>query len=156
MKKTINFNDYLIQSLKNKKEASAYLNVALEEYKKDNDTEAFLLALRAVAEAQGGLSYLAQKTKLNRQNLYKALSGNGNPQLTTLGNILNGLDAEIYVEAVQKYFGKRLSCMVDVLYLTKPPRSVILAKAGIQKIKREARPKIFPRKYCGNKKFPAA
>jgi len=100
MKKTINFNDYLIQSLKDKREASAYLNVALEEYKKDNDAEAFLLAVRAVAEAQGGLSYLAKKTKLNRQNLYKALSGNGNPQFTTLGTILNGLGFNLIIKPI--------------------------------------------------------
>ena len=100
MKKTIKFNDYLIKSLQNKNEASAYLNVALAEYKKDNDTEAFLLALRAVAKAQGGLSTLAKKTKLNRQNLYRTLSGNGNPQLTTLGNILNGLGFSLTIKPI--------------------------------------------------------
>ncbi len=100
MKKTTKFNDYLIGSLKNKKEASAYLNVALEEYKKDNDTEAFLLALRDVAEAQGGLSQLAEKTNLNRQNLYKALSGKGNPQFVTLGAILDGLGFNLSIKPV--------------------------------------------------------
>jgi probable addiction module antidote protein len=97
MRKTRKFNDYLFESLKNPEEASAYLNVALEEYKKDNDTEAFLLALRDVAEAKGGLSLLAEKTKLNRQNLYKALSGKGNPRLLTLGNILNGLGFRLLI-----------------------------------------------------------
>ncbi|MFH1565527.1 MAG: addiction module antidote protein [bacterium] len=99
MPKTRKFNDYLIKSLKDPKEASAYLNVALEEYKKDNDAEAFLLALRDVAEARGGISKLAQKTKLNRQNLYRALSGKGNPQLITLGNILNGLGFHFSIHA---------------------------------------------------------
>jgi len=98
MQKTIKFHDYLVQSLKNKKEASAYLNVALEEYKKDDNTEAFLLALRDVAEAQGGLSTLAAKTNLNRQNLYRALSGNGNPQFSTLGTIINGLGFSLTIK----------------------------------------------------------
>lgn len=97
------FNDYLIKSLKDPKEASAYLNVALEEYKKDNDMEAFLLALRDVAEARGGISRLAQKTKLNRQNLYRALSDKGNPQLITLGNILNGLGFHFSIEPMKQH-----------------------------------------------------
>ncbi len=107
MAKTRKFDEYLIESLKDSKEASAYLNVALEEYKKDNNAEAFLLALRDVAEARGGISQLAQKTKLNRQNLYRALSGKGNPQLVTLGNILNGLGFHFFIEPT-----KQQSCRV--------------------------------------------
>jgi probable addiction module antidote protein len=105
MKNTMNkkFNDYLIKSLKDPKEASAYLNVALEEYKKDNDVEAFLLALRDVAQARGGLGKLAKKTNLNRQNLYKTLSGKGNPQLITLGNILNGLGFHFSIEPMKQH-----------------------------------------------------
>ncbi|MFH1191966.1 MAG: transcriptional regulator [bacterium] len=102
MAKTRKFNDYLIESLKDSKEASAYLNVALEEYKKDNNAEAFLLALRDVVEARGGISQLAQKTKLNRQNLYRALSCKGNPQLITLGNILNGLGFHFFIEPTKQ------------------------------------------------------
>lgn len=102
MPKTRKFNDYLTESLKDPKEASAYLNVALEEYKKDNNAEAFLLALRDVAQARGGINKLAQKTKLNRQNLYRALSGKGNPQLVTLGNILNGLGFHFSIEPIKQ------------------------------------------------------
>jgi hypothetical protein len=36
-------------------------NIALEEYKKDGDSEAFLLALRTVTEAYGGIGELAKK-----------------------------------------------------------------------------------------------
>lgn len=92
------FNDYLIESLKNPREAKAYLNVALEEFEQDRDMEAFLLALRDVAEAQGGLSCLARRTRLNRQNLYRALSDRGNPRLDTLSVILNGLDFRLSIE----------------------------------------------------------
>ena len=51
---TGNYEEWLIHSLGNKKEAAAYLQVALGEYQNDGDLEAFLLALRHVAEAQGG------------------------------------------------------------------------------------------------------
>jgi len=72
-------------------EAKAYLEVALENYQEDKDVEAFLMALRDVTEAQGGISKLAECTQLNRQNLYRALSNRGNPKLETIGMILHGL-----------------------------------------------------------------
>lgn len=49
-------------SLKNKKEAAAYLQVALGEYQSDGDIKAFLTALPHVAEAQGGIGMLSRKT----------------------------------------------------------------------------------------------
>lgn len=85
------FREYLKEKLKDPEEAVCYLNTALEEYEKDQDTEAFLLALRTVTEARGGISELAKKTNLNRQNLYRTLSGNGNPRLNTLETVLHGL-----------------------------------------------------------------
>jgi probable addiction module antidote protein len=97
-KMTGNYEEWLINSLGNKKEAAAYLQVALEEYQKDNDTEALLVALRHVAEAQGGISTLARKTQLNRESLYKTLSGKGNPKLQTLGILLNGLGFQLSIK----------------------------------------------------------
>jgi len=91
MRKFRKFKDLNIELLKDPADAKAYLEAALEEYEKDGDKEAFLLALRDVAEARGGMSVLAERTHLNRQNLYKALSKNGNPSLDTVGNILHGL-----------------------------------------------------------------
>jgi probable addiction module antidote protein len=97
MIKTRKFDKYLIESLKDPKEASAYLNIALEEYEKDGDIEAFLLTLRDIADARGGISDLAKKSKLNRQNLYRILSGGGNPTISTLGNILHGLGFRLMI-----------------------------------------------------------
>ena len=88
---TGSYEEWLIDSLKNKKEAAAYLQVALEEYQSDSDLEAFLLALRHVADAQGGLGMLSKKTHLNRESLYKTLSNKGNPKLQTIGLLLKGL-----------------------------------------------------------------
>ena len=85
------FRDYLKEKLKDPKEANSYLNTALEEYEKDKDAEAFLLALRTVAEARGGIGELAKKTNLNRQHLYRTLSKKGNPRLDTLDAVLHGL-----------------------------------------------------------------
>jgi len=91
LERTSDYHDQLITLLKNKKEATAYLQVALEEYEEDSNTEVFMLALRNITEAQGGINTLAKKTKLNRQNLYRALSSRGNPRFSTLGNIIRAL-----------------------------------------------------------------
>ena len=68
------YDDYLIESLKDRRLAEAYLNAALEE----DDARVFLLALRDVAQARG-MSKLAARSKLNRESLYKMLSKRGNP-----------------------------------------------------------------------------
>ena len=59
----------LILAQRDPREAEEYLNAALE----GDDPELFLVALRNVAEAQGGVAQLANKTKLNRGSLYKML-----------------------------------------------------------------------------------
>ena len=86
-----NFKDYHIEQLSDPEDAKIYLSVALEDYEQNGDIEAFLLAMRDVAEAQGGMSKLAERVSLTREGLYKALSENGNPQLNTIGKILHGL-----------------------------------------------------------------
>ncbi len=85
------FRDYLIEKLKDREEAISYLNTAFEEYEKDKNTNALLLALRTVAEARGGIGELAKKTNLNRQHLYRTLSKHGNPRIDTLDTVLHGL-----------------------------------------------------------------
>ena len=85
------FREYVKDKLKDPEEAMAYLNTALEEYESDKDTEAFLLALRTVAEVKGGVTELSRKTNLNRQHLYRTLSSKGNPRLNTLETVLHGL-----------------------------------------------------------------
>ena len=49
MPRSVPYDDYLIESLKNQRRAKAYLNAALE----DGDPRVFLLALRNVAKARG-------------------------------------------------------------------------------------------------------
>lgn len=81
--------------------ALAYLQLALDEYENDGDMEAFLTALRSVAQAQGGIAQLAEQSGINRKHLYKALSENGNPQLSTLSRILRGLGYRLRLETVE-------------------------------------------------------
>ncbi len=50
MARTRDYQEALLEALKDPEEAKVYLEVALEEYEEDNDKEAFLLAQRNVAE----------------------------------------------------------------------------------------------------------
>jgi probable addiction module antidote protein len=86
MERTRKYQDFLFERLKNRKDAVAYLNAALEEcLKRDEESQhLFLMALRNVVEAQGGIGNLAKKTGLGRESLYKTLSKKGNPQWQTL------------------------------------------------------------------------
>ncbi|MBI2877391.1 MAG: putative addiction module antidote protein [Candidatus Tectomicrobia bacterium] len=94
MPRSKSYQEELIEALKDPIEAAEYLNAALE----DEDQEVFLLALRDVAEAHGGMTKLAQEAKLNRENLYRMLSKNGNPELHSLGTLLNTLGFRLAIE----------------------------------------------------------
>jgi len=98
LKNTINYHDELIESLKKRKDADLYLRIAMEEYHEEGDVEALLVALRNIAEARGGMSKLAEKTHLNRQNLYNVLSKKGNPTLDTFELILKGLGYRLAIQ----------------------------------------------------------
>jgi probable addiction module antidote protein len=76
----------LLQRLKDPEYAAAYLNAA----QKDG---VFLLALRDVAEAHK-ISKVAEGADVNRESLYRTLSSQGNPTLTTLDSILGVLGLE--------------------------------------------------------------
>lgn len=84
----------LIQSLKDPCEAAAYLNAAIEE----GDRALFLLALRNVAEANGGMTALAEKAQLSRESLYRMLSKRGNPEIKSLFALLNAMGLRLAVE----------------------------------------------------------
>ncbi|MDD3146183.1 MAG: putative addiction module antidote protein [Candidatus Riflebacteria bacterium] len=85
----------LLETLKDPREAAAYLNAALEE----DDNELFLLALKNVVKASG-VTNIARKTHLNRENLYKMLSEKGNPELTSLWSILSSIGLKISIDTV--------------------------------------------------------
>ena len=78
-KTTTSYQKDLIEALKDPYEAAAYLNAAIEE----GDREVFLLALRNMAEANGGMGAVAAKANLSRESLYRMLSKRGNPEVKT-------------------------------------------------------------------------
>ncbi len=95
MSKSSSYQKDLIASLKDPCEAAAYLNAAIE----DGDRAVFLLAIRNVAEAHGGMASLAEKTGLNRESLYRMLSKRGNPEIKSLSALLRAMGLRLAVEA---------------------------------------------------------
>ncbi|HEY5866095.1 MAG TPA: addiction module antidote protein [Candidatus Tectomicrobia bacterium] len=91
-KLTKSYQESLLHALQNPQEAAAYLTAALE----DGDSAVFLLALRNVADAQG-MQTVAQKAQLNRENLYRMLSEQGNPQLGSLTALLDALNLRLAI-----------------------------------------------------------
>ncbi len=64
-----------------------YLQTALDEIYEEGGVPAFLTALRRVIEARGGVGEIAKRSGLARQNIYRALSAEGNPTIKTLTEI---------------------------------------------------------------------
>lgn len=93
MEASVSYHDELIKDLKDPREACAYLNTALEE----GDRRHLLIALRNVAEAQGGLLALSRKLKMNRGHLYRLLSAKGNPEIASLHQILRAFGMDLAI-----------------------------------------------------------
>jgi len=94
MKRSKPYKEYLNKHLADPENALGYLQECL----KDPDRRVFLLALRDVAEAQGGLTRLARLAKLSREHLYDMLSKNGNPEFSGLEDLLEALGFRLSVE----------------------------------------------------------
>jgi probable addiction module antidote protein len=92
-KTTTSYKEGLVKDLTDPEEAAAYLNAVLVE----GSQEAFLLALRDIAEAKG-MARISRKAHLNRESLYRMLSSKGNPQLASLASILETAGLRLAVE----------------------------------------------------------
>lgn len=95
MKKNTNYQEYLIESLKDPEEAAGYLNAALE----GGNIGVFLRALRNVVQARGGMKSLSDDAKKGRTSLYKTLSEKGNPYLKNTNDVLSAIGMQLMVVA---------------------------------------------------------
>jgi probable addiction module antidote protein len=88
------FQEILLEQLQDPEFAEAYLKSALA----DEDERIFLVAIRNIWEARGGnMANLAEVTHLNKQNLYRMLSKDGNPRFTSLKSILDAVGFQMDV-----------------------------------------------------------
>ena len=85
--RTESYDAFLQEELRDPELAAEYLTAAIEE----DSPELFLIALRNVAEAHGGIGAIADATHLNRQTMYRTLSSEGNPTLSTLLTLLRAV-----------------------------------------------------------------
>lgn len=78
--------------LETKEEINEYLNNAYL----DEDQRVFLVALGYLAKKQG-MAEVAKKAGLNRESLYKALAGEGNPRFSTVSRVIKALGCKLAV-----------------------------------------------------------
>lgn len=72
--------------LETPEDAAAYIAAAME----DGDPQLIAAAIGDVAKAMG-MTKLAKETGLSRENLYRSLSRDGNPEFATVVRVLNAL-----------------------------------------------------------------
>lgn len=75
--------------------AAEYLRAALED---TDEPHVLLLALRHVAQAHG-IGKIAKSAGVERESLYRALSANGNPRLSTLYAVAKAIGLRLRLEA---------------------------------------------------------
>jgi probable addiction module antidote protein len=90
-KRTSSFRDDLLADLADPREASNYLNAALE----DSD-EMFLVALRDVAEARQ-MAKVAESAGIARESVYRMLTVEGNPTYSNLLGILRAVGLKLAI-----------------------------------------------------------
>src|ERR1017187_8408465 len=76
--------------------AVEYLRAALED---TQEPKVLLIALRRIAEARGGMARIAKAAGIERESLYRALSANGNPRLSTLVAVTKAMGFTLTVES---------------------------------------------------------
>ena len=88
--KTVAYKKILQKKLDDPEIAAEYLTACYEE-----GPDVFLIGLRDVVEAHGGVARAAELSKLNRENLYRLFSRAGNPRLSSLNSILSALGLKL-------------------------------------------------------------
>ena len=88
----VSYQGYVLESLKDPEEAAAYIEAVLEL----DDSAALLLALRQVAKAHG-MAEVARRADVGEKSLFRALSENGNPTITTLHKVLHAVGLRLSV-----------------------------------------------------------
>ena len=78
--------------------AAEYLKAAIED---TEEPQVLLVALRQIAEAQGGIARVAKAAGIKRESLYRALSPRGNPRLSTLLAVTKAMGLVLTVETPQ-------------------------------------------------------
>ena len=87
---TSDCKDFLLKRLNDSEYAAGYLSACAEQ-----GEDVFLLGLRNVTEALGGIGQLAEDTEPNRESIYRMLSEDANPRLSSLFAVLNAIGIQL-------------------------------------------------------------
>lgn len=86
------YEETLLPLLTDPVEAAAYIEAVIEL----DDPAALLVALRQVAKAHG-MAEVARRADVGEKSLFRALSENGNPTITTVHKVLHALGLRLSV-----------------------------------------------------------
>lgn len=86
------YEETLLPMLKDPAEAAAYIEAVMEL----DDPAALLVALRHVAKAHG-MAEVARRAAVGDKMLFKALSAEGNPTLSTVHKVLHAVGLRLSV-----------------------------------------------------------
>jgi probable addiction module antidote protein len=86
------FTDLIDEMIQDPNDAAEYLTACLQE-----GEDVFMLALGDVARVHG-MSTVAGAAELNRESLYKSLSGKRSPRFSSIEAILNAVGLRIRIE----------------------------------------------------------
>ncbi len=96
--KTTRFD--VAEHLRTTEEMAAYLEASIEEA--NGDATFIAKALGDIARAKG-MSQVARDAGLSRESLYKALSGDRNPNFDTILKVISALGIKLHAEAVHSH-----------------------------------------------------
>lgn len=97
--------DYLTTPAKR----ALYLEIMIEET--DGDPVWIMRALNTIARSEG-MTSVAKKSKLSRENLYRALSGNKKPEFGTILKVMSALGLQFHVVAKATKKPRTLTALV--------------------------------------------
>ena len=83
------------------REDPAYVLQLLNSILEDGDQSELLIALRQMAKAFGGVQAIAEQAHLNPTQLYRTLSPQGNPALSSISAILKAMGMRLAVQPVR-------------------------------------------------------
>ena len=88
----VSYDDSMGEALKDPAEAAAYVDAVMEL----DDPAALLVALRHVAKAHG-MAEVARRADVGDKMLFRALSADGNPTLSTVHKVLHAVGLRLSV-----------------------------------------------------------
>ena len=101
MKEYRTWHEILMEQLADYEAAIDYLQVTLEEYQVDRDTQFFLQEIKTVVEAQGGITDLAKRIGIAPEVISKVLASEESPRVDMFHKILRGLGCRLSIELLE-------------------------------------------------------